>query len=167
MKALWSLLMLSLVLCGCGYTPSALGPGIGVASLYIEPMVNHTPEPLLDSLVSNSLISRFSRDSRLTLVSGKKAATGILSGFVSSYSRTPVAYDRTDSIREYRSTMAVTASLQRVADGKILWKGTVSWSDTSLNNSDRSVQSDQENVAIQKISERLADQLYHRINENF
>jgi outer membrane lipopolysaccharide assembly protein LptE/RlpB len=100
-------------------------------------------------------------------VNTRKDAEAILSGSVSSYNRKAVSYDRTDTISEYRSTMTVMASLRRVADGKILWKDNVVWSEESMNSNDRSVQEDYETIAIQEITERLAEQLYNRLQENF
>jgi outer membrane lipopolysaccharide assembly protein LptE/RlpB len=167
MKCLLLLLLIPLALFGCGYTPVVLSPGIGVNSLFIEPMVNRTAEPFLDTLVTNSLVERLGRDSRLTLVKKKTDAEAILSGTVSSYSRTAVSYNSTDTILEYRSTMRVNASLRRVSDDKILWKDSISWTDESINSSDRSVQEDNETIIIQEISERLAEQVYYRLHENF
>jgi outer membrane lipopolysaccharide assembly protein LptE/RlpB len=167
MKYFLLLLLMPLTLYGCGYTPVALGPGIGVNSLYIEPMVNRTAEPFLDSLLTNSLVQRFGRDSRLTLVKKPADAEAVLSGTVSSYSRTAISYDQEDNILEYRSIMKVQASMRRVSDGKILWKDNVSWKDESMNSSDRSVQENNESDAIQEIVERLADHLYIRVHENF
>jgi len=167
MKCLLTLFLIPLALFGCGYTPVVLGPGIGVKTLFIEPLDNRTAEPFLDSLVTNNLIERFGRDSRLTLVKNRQDAEAILSGSVSSYSRKAVSYDQLDNIREYRSIMKIKASLRRVSDGKILWKDNVSWTEESMNRSDRSVQEDNETVAIQKISERLAEQVYYRMQDNF
>jgi outer membrane lipopolysaccharide assembly protein LptE/RlpB len=167
MKYFLALFLIPLTLFGCGYTPVTLGPGIGVKTLFIEPLDNRTAEPFLDSQLTNSLRERFGRDRRLTLVNTRKDAEAILSGSVSSYNRKAVSYDRTDTISEYRSTMTVMASLRRVADGKILWKDNVVWSEESMNSNDRSVQEDYETIAIQEITERLAEQLYNRLQENF
>ncbi|MEJ2201687.1 MAG: LPS assembly lipoprotein LptE [Desulfuromonadaceae bacterium] len=68
MKTWLAILLLPLLLFGCGYTPVALEPGLEVDSLFIEPMENRTPEPFLDSLLTNSLVDRFGRDSRIRLV---------------------------------------------------------------------------------------------------
>ncbi len=167
MKCFLILFLIPLALFGCGYTPVGLGPGIGVKTLFIEPMDNRTAEPFLDSLVTNTLKERFGRDNRLILVKSRQDAEATLDGTVTSYSRRSVSYNQTDDIQEYRSTMKVEASLRRVSDGKILWKGNVVWTEESLNDSDRSSQEDNETAAIQEITERLAEQLYNRLQENF
>ncbi len=159
--------LLPLTLLGCGYTPLAMGPGIGVNTLFIEPMVNRTAEPFLDSLVTNSVKERFGRDNRLTLVKNRMEAEAVLAGQVSNYSRTAISYDQDDTIQEYRSSVTVVASLRRISDGKILWKGNVSWSEESENSSDLSSQEDNETSAIQEITERLAEELYYRFQEDF
>jgi hypothetical protein len=63
--------------------------------------------------------------------------------------------------------MLVNANLRRVTDGKILWKDSVFWTEESLNSADRARQDDFETEAMQKISQRLAEQIYQRIQENF
>jgi TolB-like protein len=167
MKRLGALLLLSIFLAGCGYTPRGLSPGIGVSTLYIQPLGNRTAEPFLDSMLTNDLIMWFSRDRHLRLVAGAKEAEAVLSGDVVSYNRTSVAYNRRDKIQEYRSEMRVNANLRRVSDGKILWKDSVFWNEESLNSADRSRQDDFETEAMRKISQRLAEQIYQRIQENF
>jgi hypothetical protein len=174
MKYVLILFLIPLTLFGCGYTPVALGPGIGVKTLFIEPMDNRTAQPFLDSLVTNSLKERFGRDGRLTLVKYSKDAEAILEGSISHYSRTAVSYNKNDAIQEYRSTMTVIASLRQVVDDKILWKGNVVWTEESMNRSGSSInssglsgQADNETAAIQKITERLAEQLYSRLQEDF
>jgi len=167
MKRWGGLLILMLVVTGCGYTPRGLSPGIGVKTLFIQPLKNRTAEPFLDSLVTNSLVEWFGRDSRLRLVADAKDAEAVLSGEITSYSRRSVSYNRLDKIREYRSDMRVNANLRRVADGKILWKDSVSWSEESLNSSNRAQQDDNETEAIRKISNRLGEQIYNRMQENF
>lgn len=160
-------LLLSALLFGCGYAPVAHSPGIGVRTLFVEPLVNRTTEPFLDSIVTNSLVERFGRDSRLRLVKRRADAEAVLSGDVAAYHRTSISYDSSDKIREYRSTMTINVAVRRNADGKTLWKNAVSWTEDSQNSSDLGVQQDNETSAIQKIGERLAEQLYHRLQENF
>jgi TolB-like protein len=167
MKRLGVISLLLLLLAGCGYTPRGLSPGIGVSTLYIQPLGNRTAEPFLDSMLTNDLIMWFSRDRQLRLVASAKEAEAVLSGDVASYSRTSVAYNRRDKIQEYRSEMRVNANLRRVTDGKILWKDSVFWTEESLNSADRARQDDFETEAMQKISQRLAEQIYQRIQENF
>ncbi len=167
MKRLGVFWLLLLLLAGCGYTPRGLSPGIGVSTLYIQPLGNRTAEPFLDSMLTNDLIMWFSRDRQLRLVASAKEAEAVLSGDVASYSRTSVAYNRRDKIQEYRSEMRVNANLRRVTDGKILWKDSVFWTEESLNSADRARQDDFETEAMQKISQRLAEQIYQRIQENF
>lgn len=167
MKRLGAILLLSILLASCGYTPRGLSPGIGVSTLYIQPLGNRTAEPFLDSMLTNDLIMWFSRDRQLRLVDSAKEAEAVLSGDVATYSRTAVAYNRRDKIQEYRSEMRVNANLRRVSDGRILWKDSVFWSEESFNSADRSQQDDFETEAMQQISQRLAEQVYQRIQENF
>ncbi|MDY0268193.1 LPS assembly lipoprotein LptE [Trichloromonas sp.] len=167
MKRLAFLLLTVLLLAGCGYTPRGLSAGIGVDSLYIQPFGNRTSEPFLESMLTNDLILWFTRDRQMRLVASAREAEAVLSGDVASYDRTSIAYNRRDNIQEYRSEMRVNANLRRVSDGKILWKDSLFWTEESLNSADRARQDDFETEAMQNISQRLAEQIYQRIQEDF
>ena len=70
-------------------------------------------------------------------------------------------------IDEYRATMKVSAELRRVDDGKILWKGTVSWSEEYPADLDKAAQQDNEDAANDRVSKRVAEALFFRITDNF
>lgn len=164
------LLMISLVLLGgCGYHLPGQVNSLpdDVQTVYIEAFANRTLEPFLENRVANSVITEFARSDFLSIREDRKQADAILSGTVIRYSLSVVAYDAEDEIAEYRSTMLVEASLRRQDTGRVLWKGTLEWSDEFLSDLDKSVQEDNEARAIEEISERIAEQLHARILDDF
>jgi len=156
-------------LCGCGYHLSGdvdnLPPEI--RSLYIELFANRTAEPFLENLITREVTREFARSRNLQITEDRTRADAILSGTVSAYSTSPVSFGIDDEITEYRSAMAVGAVLYRAADGKTLWKGSLSWTEEYPSNDDKAVQEDNEAEAIKVIIERQAEELYFRIADNF
>ncbi len=163
------LVLVFAVLSGCGYHLPGQGsdlPG-NIRTLYIELFTNQTFEPSLENLVTNDLSEQFARKRSLRLVEDPSRADAVLSGAIAGYSTAAASYDRTDRITEYRATMKVSAVLRRFRDDKILWKGTVSWSEEYPADLDKAAQEDNEAAAIERISERVAEELFFRITDNF
>jgi outer membrane lipopolysaccharide assembly protein LptE/RlpB len=169
MRGLGLLLVALLLVAGCGYHLPGRGNSLPseVQSLYIELFSNRTAEPFLENRITERVIDRFARKRSLHLVEKRDIADAILSGMVSGYITSPISYDRNDVITEYRSTMTIAVTLRQTADDRILWKGSIEWSEEYPANLDKSVQEDNEAAAIAVIADRLAQELYFRIMENF
>jgi outer membrane lipopolysaccharide assembly protein LptE/RlpB len=163
------LLFAALLLAGCGYHLPGRGAGLPaeVQTLYIELFSNRTTEPFLENRITDRVTDRFARKRSLRLVEKRDRADAILTGVVTSYLTTPISYDRRDVITEYRSTMTIAVTLRQTADDRVLWKGSVDWSEEYPASLDKSVQEDNEAAAIAGIVDRLSQELYFRIMENF
>lgn len=163
------LVLLSLLLPGCGYRlqgrTDAL-PG-NVRNLYVELFRNDSYKPFLENALTNAVVGRFARHDRLEIVEQHARAEGILSGRIVGYSRSALSYDRDDRIAEYRSKITVNAVLRRADNGEVLWKGNVSWQEDYTASSDKALQDDREQAAIQVVSQRVADELFSRLIDNF
>ena len=169
MRALITFITLMAVLCGCAYHfggESDQLPG-GVQRLYVTLFDNRTPEAFLENLVTNRVIEKFARTGKIHIVEDRNSADGVLSGIISSYERSAVAYNQSDSIIEYRSRIKCAAELRRAEDNSVLWKGTVSWDDEFISAIDREITEGREAIAQEAIAKRLADELYARLTENF
>jgi outer membrane lipopolysaccharide assembly protein LptE/RlpB len=158
-----------LLLTGCGYHLPGRGGNLPseVQSLYIELFNNRTAEPFLENSITDSMIARFARNRPLRMVEKRDIADAVLSGVVTAYSTSPISYDRNDVITEFRSTMTIAVTLRQAADDRILWKGSIDWSEEYPANLDKGVQEDNEAAAIAVIVDHLAQELYFRIMENF
>lgn len=158
-----------ILLAGCGYHPQGRGqraPG-GARTVYVDLLANATLEPFLENTATEALLNRFSRGRTLRVVDAASRANAVLSGRVASYTTVPVSYARNDEILEYRSTMTVLLELRRAGTGELLWKGNASWSEEYAASRDRSRQEDNEAAAIRVISDRIAEELYFRLVEDF
>ncbi len=158
---------LILLITGCGYGIQGRHSNLpaDVQTIFAGSFSNLTFRPFLENEMTKATTDRFARGRVLTLVARPERADALLAGTVSGYSTVPVSYDRLDTILEYRATMNVEASLHR-PEGKVLWRGTITWSEDFAASIDKSRQEDNERAAIRILAERLADELYIRILEN-
>jgi len=169
--ALFSLLLILLasLVTGCGYhnlaqdTQQRFGDS---ATVSIPIFANKTYKPNLENILLNNLIGEFSKRKGLRVVqSGESDYT--LSGELLKYVKTAVSYTGQDIVKEYTATMSITATLRKSSNQKVVWKGQLSWSQDLPASSDIAIQQNSEDAAIQVICQRLAQQLYLRINEDF
>ncbi len=169
MRLLPLALLFLLLLTGCGYHFSGRDAGAlsGVGTLRIELFGNRTAEPYLENWVTDAVTYRFARTPGMKFVEGKSVPDAVLSGTVLAYSTDPVAYFQKDRIAEYRSTMTVEAVLASTADGRVLWKDRVEWSEEYPVSFDKSDQEDAETAAIRVIADRVSQQLHAHILDSF
>jgi hypothetical protein len=86
---------------------------------------------------------------------------------VLSYGLTAIAYSSADTVEEYNSSMYISATLRRNSNQQVLWKGSLSWSQSFPANSDIALQQNAEDAAIGEICARLAQQLYVTLGQDF
>lgn len=154
---------------GCGYHFPGKGGSLPgeVQKVYLPLFVNRTSEPQLESLLSNNVSEVFARNGNISQVETQQQAEAVLEGVVSSYSSRAVSYDKNDDISEYRSTIVIDVALRQVSDGRLLWQGSVAWSDEYPATDDKAEQEDRERDAIENISLRIAEELLSRLLDDF
>jgi outer membrane lipopolysaccharide assembly protein LptE/RlpB len=154
---------------GCGYHLPGRGDHLpaGVETLRIELFANRTVEPYLENRLTNAVTDRFIRGRALRLTEDPARADAVLTGSVTAYATRPISYDRNDQITEYRSAVTIAATLRRASDGRVLWKGTLDWTEEYPASLDKGAQEENEAAAIEVIAARLADELFFRIMEGF
>lgn len=160
---------LPIILAGCGYHSEGYSSvdARPAPSLYLELARNKTGRAFIENALSNRVAERFGRGGRFRLTENYPQAELHLSIDITAFSSVAIAYDQTDTIRLYRSSLSLVGTLTRSGDGRILWKGPVSESIEYEANDDRAVQQANENEAIARLSELLADDLYARTIDDF
>lgn len=170
MKKYFSGILLLTVFClaGCGYHAvnweSSPYAGAG-KTVNIGIFANKTYKPNLEGILADSIVDEFARRKSLDVVSSEGDLT--LSGDVVSYGYGAVAYSSSDVITEYSASMAVSATLRKSKTQQVLWKGTLSWSQTFPANASIALQQNAEDAAIQEICRKIAQKLYINIVSNF
>jgi outer membrane lipopolysaccharide assembly protein LptE/RlpB len=166
------LLLLVLILSlntGCGYhslaqdTQKYFGES---ATVSIPIFANKTYKPNLENILLNNLIGEFAKRNGLRVVQSG-ASDYTLSGELLNYGKSAVSYTGQDIVKEYTATLTIAATLRKSSNQKVVWKGQLSWSQDLPANSDIAIQQNSEDAAIQVICQRLAQQLYLRINQDF
>lgn len=167
-------IILLLLLYGCGYHLPGRGASLpdDVHSVAIDPFVNKTTEPFIETQLTNEVRDQFARRRTLDVVANIDQADVLLRGTIVSYLANAIAYDTNDDITEYRLTMAVDAELARVNGEDVLWQGTVSWSEEFFASEPgaaggRAQQDYRESQAQEKATRRLAQEIYNRVTDNF
>lgn len=168
-RALLPLVAIALLLSSCGYRPEgAVLPAAGTPpTLFVELAKNRTGRAFIENELTNRIVERFARGGRHILDENRSTATLILSSEVTTYSTVASAYSSSDQILLYRAAMTLTATLVQGRDGRIIWKGTLAESVEYAANADRAQQQSNENNAVLGLTERLADDLYARVIEDF
>lgn len=154
---------------GCGYHPPGRSQNLpaDVHSVAIEFFRNATLEPLLENVVTEAMASRLIRGRALRVIDRPEAADAVLTGVVTAYATDPVAYDGDDEIARWRSILTVTAELRRTGGGEVLWRGAVTWREEYAASRDKALQEDLEASIIGTMSQRIAEELYFRLADNF
>ncbi len=176
-----------LLLAGCGYRltsdPSLPSPLSG-KKVAVPVFVNKSYRANVGVILAGSVVDEFARRTGGRVV-GEDAADVILSGTVLSCSNTPISFTAADTVKEYRMLVTVEATLTEKSTRKVLWKGTLSWSqDYPVNTTvvvrqssavfrpvssatNIALQQNSEDAAIRDISARLAQQIYERVTAGF
>ncbi len=162
-----ALLALTLLIGGCGYRPLAKrGPLDEANGVNVVMFVNQSYRPGVSELLARNLVDE------LALRSGGKVlpddqAQLELTGTVLSYTLVPISYTKLDTIREYKSVLAVQATLLERQTRKVLWKGDLTEEQAFPVNPNIALQQNSEQAAIAKACRRLSQEIWRKIGERF
>ncbi len=170
MDKLFSSIFLLVIFClaGCGYHAANwdTSPYSGAGkTIDIRIFANKTYKPNVEGVMADALVDQFARSKGLEVQSSDADLT--LSGEVVSYGYGAVAYSAADVITDYSASMTVSATLRKSKTQQVLWKGTLSWSQTFPANSNIALQQNAEDAAIQEICRKIAQKLYVNVVNNF
>lgn len=167
---LFVMMLVGGLLSGCGYhVPGAGGQWVGgnAKTLYVELFANRTAEPYLDTILVDEITAQLSRSRLMELTGARGDADLVLSGEVTSFSSSALAYNPGDDISEYRASMTATARLARRDDKQVLWQGNLSRSETYSTLADKGAQRSSESQAARVAARRLAEDLMSRLLDDF
>lgn len=163
------LLLIATALPGCGYHWVGQETSLPTTErrLSVVPLDNRTTRAFLEQYGTAALVERFARSHRYELTEEPALAGLQLSGIIADYRSRVAAYDRDDRINLYRLEMALDVTLRRLRDGRILWKGRVQGGEDYPANTDRGHQQIDEESAARALLQRLADDVYARLTDDF
>jgi outer membrane lipopolysaccharide assembly protein LptE/RlpB len=156
-------------LAGCGYHTVGWETGpLGSAgnTVSVPVFTNKTFKPNLESTLANAVVDEFAKRNNPRIARSDDADM-TLTGEVATYNSTAISYSRSDTITEYVASMKLVATLRRNSNQQVLWKGELSWSQAFPANTNIAIQQNAEDAAIQEICQKLAQQLYLKILQDF
>ena len=174
-SVLCSILFL-LVTCvgGCGYHPltsTVVHEGAAVKNIYIPVFVNRSYRATLEAFLANSITEQFARRRGEWRIAGE-GAEYLLSGVITTYDLVPVAYNyrnalQLETVAEYRASITTEITLKKSGARDILWKRRLSLYQNFPANSDIAIQQNSEDAAIQEVCQKLAQDIYVSLSNDF
>jgi outer membrane lipopolysaccharide assembly protein LptE/RlpB len=121
----WFIILLLLVVTGCGYHPMGAEPiGPTTHTLAVPLFTNRSTEVGLEATLANALLNAFSQTRAVKVTPYEKDADLVLDGKVQSVDNTSVAYQSVTQSTVRRVTLRVELTLHQKDNGKVLWKDT-------------------------------------------
>ncbi len=156
---------LLLLAAGCGYQP--LGTGslpAEIQRLHLAPLTNDTFRPGLQGLVGAAILRRLQLDGRMHLAS-QEIADAVLSGNLTAYENTPIAFDSSDVGRRFRVRLIFAMRLTQRGGEKVLLKEEITGEAFYTTGNDVVGTRSAEEEADQRAAQDLATQVVTRLRE--
>lgn len=166
MRRSWLWWGVVLLIAGCGYHFSGGGslPG-NVSRVFVAMLENRTIETGVESLLTNDLIYEFTRSG--TFSADERKADARLSGVVVSISRATVSRAGIHTSQERRVTLTMALRLTDSA-GRVVWSAKqLRDNEEYLVVPDKQTTEQNRRAAIEGLSKRLAEKVYHQLTNNF
>lgn len=168
--ALAGLLLLVLLLAGCGYALVGQAENIpdDVRRVYVAPLENRTPRAQADQFVTRAIADEMVTRQRFTVVSSEGEADAVLTGAVSAFGVTPVAFDAEGRATEYEISITAEMLFRRVGSEEPLWanENYVFRQNYPVEVSELEY-IDREDLALQEAAERFAETMVSDLLEGF
>ena len=158
-----------LCLSACGYQFSEKEDRLfsDIKSLNIPFFMNETFEPRVENLVTEALINEFLERGKVRTINGKNPDATV-TGTVKSFQTSPISFNSSGRVLEYRATISLDVSLKRNDTGVILWESLGLTMDHEYKVSVNTTTTfDNRREATRKIAEDLAEEIHKRIFEDF
>lgn len=163
------LLLSAAIISSCGYSFRGKQNNLpsDVRTIAIPVFGNHTGEVRIERTFTDAVIFQFTR-SQMLRVTSEGQANAVLHGDIIRVEIEDVAYTASETSRQRRVKITVSAYLQRKRDGKILWqdKALVQRRTYSVGASTTATDSNK-NAAITALADAMAQTLHDRVFENF
>jgi hypothetical protein len=158
----------------CSYHPltsTVVHDAGSVKSIYIPVFVNRSYRATLEAFLANSITEQFARRRGEWRIAGE-GAEYLLSGTIISYDSFPVAYKyqnalQLEAVAEYRATITAEIALRKNSSRSIIWKRRLSLYQNFPANSDIAIQQNSEDAAIQEVCQKLAQDIYVSLSDDF
>ncbi|HEX2252805.1 MAG TPA: LPS assembly lipoprotein LptE [Thermoanaerobaculia bacterium] len=164
-------LLALLLLAGCGYALVGRATNIpaDVEEIYVRPLVNATPRSQVDQFLTRAIADELVTRQHLRVGSSEEGADAELSGTVTGFAVTPVAFDADGRATEYEISITASMSFKRLDEAEtVLWANDRYIFRQSYEVDLSSAEYiDREDLALQETAERFAETLVTDLLEGF
>lgn len=115
-----SAILLVFLVSGCGYRVGSLLPK-DLKTIAVPMFKNNTPEPEIETMITNGIIQEFILDGTLKVVEEDVADT-LLLGEIIDYRREPIRYTKDEVTKEYRLVIAVKIRFEDMLRNESTWE---------------------------------------------
>jgi outer membrane lipopolysaccharide assembly protein LptE/RlpB len=167
-KNIWLIGLLLLVILACGYRFSGSGAyPQDVQLIFVEVFENQTSKTGVERIVTNQIISEFTRQRESSLTSHPEEADAILKGVIHKVSTRTISYVGYEIANQREVTVTIDMKLSK-KNGDIIWSAKGLSDVQAFDVSDSKIQNDRnEDEAIARISERLSERVFNRLTDSF
>ena len=169
-RLIGAMLLLTVVLAGCGYALVGRGSNIpaDVRIIFLDPLGNRTSRAQVEQILNQSIANEVVIRGRFDLSGGEEGADAVLSGQITGFMVTPVSFDDEGLAEEYEVSISAKMEFRRVGGNEILWSNDnyVFRENYELEEDEASF-FDRENVAIEQVALIFAKALLTDLMEGF
>ncbi|MBN1526193.1 MAG: hypothetical protein JW919_01215 [Candidatus Omnitrophica bacterium] len=176
-QALFTIVILALCVCGCGYTSRSLLPA-EFKSIYVENFSNMISvaaetsdarmyrgyRPGMEIGITRAVIDRFLLDGNLKIARADDANL-VLKGELMDFVQESLQYDANNNVEEYRIRLVVKLELKDAKTGKSLWRESNFAGESTYRATGALAKS--ENTGIEEAIEDLARRVVERTVEGW
>jgi outer membrane lipopolysaccharide assembly protein LptE/RlpB len=105
---------------GCGYSLRPTLPA-GIKSVHVPVLENRTQEAGIEDLVTQALTQAVVTSARVKLAT-RETADASLEGAIITYSVTPLAYDRSANVTQFRVVIGLSLTLRDLRKEAVIWR---------------------------------------------
>jgi len=159
------LIILFLILSGCGYHIAGKGPmtAWGISSMSMPVFVNDTRRSNIEGPITASFINEFVNTVKIV-----DKGDAVMKGVIKSYTVFPISFAGIDVIQQYRLTLVFSLKIVKAGTGQVLWEDEISrYEDYTVNILDVTATNDAERAAMKKIASDSARLAKERVLERF
>jgi outer membrane lipopolysaccharide assembly protein LptE/RlpB len=166
-KYAWAIILLGSLFSACGYRFAGGGSlPSGITSVSVEMFQNRSAETGVETIITNDLIYEFTRHEQV-VVTGSDKADAILTGVVQSISERTISHRGEYTSDERRVVVNVDLQLKNKSGGVIWSAKGVSENEAYKVMSGKQSTERSKRLAIQRLSKRLAENIFNRLTADF
>ena len=163
------LLLLSLILAGCGYhlTSSSTQRLAAGQTLWVPFIGNESVSPTAQTVLRRALYDECHALRGLVAADSETTADLYMKGKLVSYSSSVISYSALDQAREYRLTLNVALELYRKGVAVPLWKGMLQASQNYPTNANLALQRNAEERALDAAARIIAQKFIQSTEQSY